>query len=703
MEIKPGLSALVTGGASGIGRALCLALAEKGVFVSVVDFSEDKGKETTSLVQKASARFHPSLNSPSAIFIKCDVTNRGDLVSAFDKHLATFGTLDICINNAGIANPVQFDKDDTDGSKSWRRTINVDLVGVVECTQLAIKAMKAKKKGGVIINMGSAAGLYPSPLDPIYSASKDDTDGSKSWRRTINVDLVGVVECTQLAIKAMKAKKKGGVIINMGSAAGLYPSPLDPIYSASKGGVVLFTRSLAYFKRQGIRINVLCPEHMINIRIVNAMEFIQTELAGAIGDSFLHSLGGYMSMDMLIKGAFELITDESKAGACLWITNRRGLEYWPTPMEQAKYLVGSTSTKRTSFKLTSNIKLPQSFEKIIVHALSHNFRNATRIVRAPLQLPIGPHQVLLKIIYAGVNASDVNFSSGRYFSGGSPKLPFDAGFEGVGLIAAVGEYVKNLQVGTPAAVMTFGAYSEYMIVSSKHVLPVPRPDPEVVAMLTSGLTALIALEKAGQMKSGETVLVTAAAGGTGQFAVQLAKLAGNKVIATCGGSEKAKLLKELGVDRVIDYKAEDIKTVLKKEFPKGVDIIYESVGGRMFDLCLNALAVYGRLIVIGMISQYQGEKGWQPANYPGLCEKILAKSQTVAGFFLVQYSQLWKQNLDKLFHLYSLGKLKVRIDQKKFIGLNAVADAVEYLHSGKSTGKVVVCIDPTFEQTISRL
>ncbi|KAF2606199.1 hypothetical protein F2Q68_00043424 [Brassica cretica] len=331
--------------------------------------------------------------------------------------------------------------------------------------------------------------------------------------------------------------------------------------------------------------------------------FIQTELAGAIGDSFLHSLGGYMSMDMLIKGAFELITDESKAGACLWITNRRGLEYWPTPMEQAKYLVGSTSTKRTSFKVTSNIKLPQSFEKIIVHTLSHNFRNATRNVRTPLRLPIGPHQVLLKIIYAGVNASDVNFSSGRYFSGGSPKLPFDAGFEGVGLIAAVGESVKNLQVGTPAAVMTFGAYAEYMIVSSKHVLPVPRPDPEVVAMLTSGLTALTALEKAGQMKSGETVLVTAAAGGTGQFAVQLAKLAGNKVIATCGGSEKAKLLKELGVDRVIDYKAEDIKTVLKKEFPKGVDIIYESVGGRMFDLCLNALAVYGRLIVIGMISQ----------------------------------------------------------------------------------------------------
>lgn len=62
----------------------------------------------------------------------------GDLVAAFEKHLATFGTLDICINNAGISNPLRFDKDDTDGSKSWRHTINVDLVAVVECTQLAV-------------------------------------------------------------------------------------------------------------------------------------------------------------------------------------------------------------------------------------------------------------------------------------------------------------------------------------------------------------------------------------------------------------------------------------------------------------------------------------------------------------------------------------------------------------------------------------
>ncbi|VAI18376.1 unnamed protein product [Triticum turgidum subsp. durum] len=237
----------------------------------------------------------------------------------------------------------------------------------------------------------------------------------------------------------------------------------------------------------------------------------------------------------------------------------------------------------------------------------------------------------------------------------------------------------------------------------KHLLPVPRPDPEVVAMLTSGLTASISLEKAGQMTSGQVVLVTAAAGGTGQFAVQLAKLAGNKVVATCGGESKAAFLASLGVDRVINYQHEKIKDVLKKEFPKGVDIIYESVGGDMFDLCLNALAVHGRLIVIGMISQYQGEEGWKPKNYTGLCEKILAKSQTVAGFFLVQHAHMWQDHLDKLFELYASGKLKVSLDPKKFLGVASAVDAVEYLHSGKSVGKVVVCIDPAYSQTLAKL
>ncbi|KAG2635459.1 prostaglandin reductase-3-like isoform X1 [Panicum virgatum] len=634
MELKPGMSALVTGGASGIGKALCSAFAQKGLFVTVVDFSEENGREVAALVQKENSKFHRDLRVPSSVFVKCDVSNADSLAAAFEKHVQTYGGLDICINCAGIANrPLVYD---------------------------------------------------------------DTSDGARTWRHAVNVNLVAVIDGTRIASQIMRSQKKPGVIINIGSAAGLYPMIFDPVYSATKGGVVMFTRSLIPLKRHGVRVNVLCPE------------FVQTNMGEQMGRRIVDSTGGYLKMEDIVNGAFELIQDESKAGACLWITNRRGMEYWPTPEEQRKYMVNPSKSKRT---LTNNIypsiQMPESFEKIVVHTLSHNFRNATRLERVRLRLPVEPHSALVKIIYAGVNASDVNFSSGRYFSGNpketASRLPFDAGFEGVGIVAAVGDSVNHIKVGTPVALMTFGSYAEFTQVPAKHLLPVPRPDPEVVAMLTSGLTASIGLEKAGQMTSGKVVLVTAAAGGTGQFAVQLAKLAGNKVVATCGGESKAEFLASVGADRVINYRNESIKDVLKKEFPRGVDIIYESVGGEMFDLCLNALAVHGHLIVIGMISQYQGESGWKPKNYTGLCEKILAKSQTVAGFFLVQYAHLWQDHLDKLFDLYASGKLKVSLDPKKFLGVASVPDAVEYLHSGRSVGKVVVCIDPSYCQVAAKL
>ncbi|KAE8680013.1 ARP protein (REF) isoform 2 [Hibiscus syriacus] len=665
MDLKPGLSAFVTGGAAGIGKSLSLALAKKGVFVTIVDFSEEKGEEVASLVQKENSRFHENLEFPSAIFVKCDVTNPSDVSLAFEKHVATYGGLDICINSAGISNPVPFHKDKTDGTKTWRQTINVNLVAVIDCTRHAIRIMQALKKPGVIINLGSFAGLIPS--DSI------------------------------------------------------------PIYSSSKGGVVMFTRSLAGYKRQGIRCS--------------------NRDGRKLDPKFVSLMGGFVPMEMVVKGAFELIADESKAGACLWVSNHKGLEYWPNPTEEAKYTVRYSSSSRSnkiSFQAPLSSKLPQNFKKLVVHSFSHHFRDATHVISVPLRLPLESDQVVLKVIYAGVNAGDVNYSAGRYFQGNkkdiSSLLPADAGFEAVGIIAAVGDSVRNLKVGTPAAIMGFGCYAEFMKVSSKHILPIPRPDPEVIALLTSGLTASIALEKVGQMKSGQVVLVTAAAGGTGQFAVQLAKIAGNKVVATCGGKEKATLLKELGVDRVIDYKTEDVKAIsvaiifyrhtchapsseidlttvrttktlnaigLKgfalKEFPKGVDIVYECVGGNMFDLCLNALAIRGRLIVIGMISQYQGKHGWMPLNYPGLVEKLLAKSQTVAGFVMTHYSYLCKEHLVRLSQLYSSGKLKVVLDPKRFSGLDSVADAVQYLHSGKSTGKVVVCIDPSFEHQMAKL
>jgi prostaglandin reductase 3 len=113
------------------------------------------------------------------------------------------------------------------------------------------------------------------------------------------------------------------------------------------------------------------------------------------------------------------------------------------------------------------------------------------------------------------------------------------------------------------------------------------------------------------MKSNETVLVTAAAGGAGQIAVQLAKQAGNHVIGTCSSVEKAAFLKSIGCDRVINYRIENLSKVLKKNYPKGVDIVFESVGCQMFQECMESLAVKGRMIIIGAVSTYAGEsKGY---------------------------------------------------------------------------------------------
>lgn len=426
MKLNPGMSALVTGGGSGIGKGLCIALSQKGLFVTIVDFSEDNGGEVASLVLKESKQFHGDSRVPSALFIKCDVTNADDLAAAFRKHVHTYGGLDVCINCAGFVNKSLF--------------------------------------------------------------SDDTSNGTSTWRRAVNVNLVAVIDCTRIATQIMRSQKKPGAIINIGSVAGLYPMHYEPIYSGSKGGVVMFTRSLAPLKRHGIRVNVICPE------------FVQTNMGEQVNHLLVDALGGFLKMEDVVNGAFELIEDETKAGACLWISKRRGMVYWPTSEEENKYLVYSSKPKRA---LTKNrfpsIQTPEFFEKIVVHTLSHNFRNATKLDRVRLRLPLEPHCALVKIIYAGVNASDVNFTSGRYFSGNAKEasayLPFDAGFEAVGIVASVGDSVRHIKVGAAVALMTFGGYAEFMLVPAKHLLPVPRPDPEVVAMLTSGLTASISLEK----------------------------------------------------------------------------------------------------------------------------------------------------------------------------------------------------------------
>ncbi|XP_070199589.1 prostaglandin reductase-3-like isoform X2 [Littorina saxatilis] len=336
-------------------------------------------------------------------------------------------------------------------------------------------------------------------------------------------------------------------------------------------------------------------------------------------------------------------------------------------------------------------QLPKMMRKIVVTQLGSNFSQVTKLIEAPVPVP-GPGQVLVRNRYVGINASDVNYTAGRYDSSARP--PFDAGFEGLGHIAAAGENT-GLKVGQPVVYLSMGAFAEYKVVEAKAVVPLPEENPQYLPFMLSGLTAAISLDKVGEIKKGNKVLITAAAGGTGQFAVQWCKNAGCEVLGTCSTEDKVQFLKSIGCDRPINYKKEDLNAVLKAECPNGIDVVYESVGGEVFETCLNNLAINGRLMVIGAISGYTTDySGFKASSMLPL--KMLQLSASLRGFFLMHYRRDFKEYMMQLVGLYKEGKMTSTVDMGDksstgpFVGLDRVNDAVEYMYSSQNIGKIIV-------------
>ena len=202
-----------------------------------------------------------------------------------------------------------------------------------------------------------------------------------------------------------------------------------------------------------------------------------------------------------------------------------------------------------------------TYQKLVATSITPDFRAAAEVVEAEVPEP-GPGELRVRNRWAGVNATDVNISAGRYEQGVS--VPFDLGAEAVGVVEAVGDGVGGWAVGQPVATMGLGGgYREVQTVSAKHAVPVPAATPEVLSIFVSGITASIALDVLVEVQAGETVLVTAAAGGTGQYAVQLAARAGATVVGTCGGDDKAEMVRGLGASQAINYRDQDLKAALK--------------------------------------------------------------------------------------------------------------------------------------------
>ncbi|MFF0157561.1 zinc-binding dehydrogenase [Streptomyces sp. NPDC005263] len=203
---------------------------------------------------------------------------------------------------------------------------------------------------------------------------------------------------------------------------------------------------------------------------------------------------------------------------------------------------------------------------------------------------------------AGVNFADVMQTHGTY--GGGPQAPYVAGFEAAGEIVGVGQDVGSpLQVGTHVVGAGPGAFAQYMTMPAAGVLPVPSgwSDAEALGLVLNWATALAALKPLGEIKTGDVVLVHAAAGGVGQAAVRLARHYGARVIATASPA-KHDTVRALGADAVLDGARPDLAEEITR-LTGGVDLVLESVGQATFEVSLSVTKPFtGRVVVFGAAS-----------------------------------------------------------------------------------------------------
>src|SRR5215203_552272 len=213
-----------------------------------------------------------------------------------------------------------------------------------------------------------------------------------------------------------------------------------------------------------------------------------------------------------------------------------------------------------------------------------------------------PGEVVIEVEAAALNFFDILLCRGEYQE--RPELPFIPGGEISGTVREVGEGA-DMQAGqrviaTPP--LPRGGYAGKVAVPVSSVFPIPESMPfdKAAALPITYQTAHVALHHRAQLKSGETVLVHAGAGGVGSAAIQMAKAAGERVIATAGGSEKVGVCKELGAEIAVDYREENFIEVVKEATEgRGADVIFDPVGGDVFDGSRRCVAFEGRIVVIG--------------------------------------------------------------------------------------------------------
>ena len=294
-------------------------------------------------------------------------------------------------------------------------------------------------------------------------------------------------------------------------------------------------------------------------------------------------------------------------------------------------------------------------------------------------------EILITVKACSVNFPDTLIIQGKYQF--KPEFPFSPGSDVAGIIEKVGENVKHFKVGDAVVgFIPFGGFAEKAIVKAIDCFPKPRGMSMVnaSAFLLAYGTSYHALKDRANLQKGETILILGASGGVGLTALELAKLMGAKVIAAASSQEKLNLCKEFGADEVINYTEENLKDRVKElTNGKGVDVIYDPVGGAFSELALRAIAWKGRHLVVGFAN---GEIPKIPINL------TLLKGASIVGVFWGAFAQKEPkkslENIQQLLTWFVKGEVKPHID--KTYSLEDAQKALEDMMQRKVKGKIVI-------------
>ena len=309
--------------------------------------------------------------------------------------------------------------------------------------------------------------------------------------------------------------------------------------------------------------------------------------------------------------------------------------------------------------------------------------DALRFEQVDVPTP-GPGQALVKLAAVGLNFIDVQYRLGNY---PPPATPFTPGMEGAGTVETVGAGVTEVAVGDRVAyTMVIGTYAQYAVVPATRLVALP---PHIdfktaAAVMLQGCTAHYLTGSTFPLKSGDTVLVHAAAGGVGQLIVQAARIRGARVIGTAGTSAKAALAREAGADEVILYTEQDFEAEVKRlTNGRGVDVVFDSVGRDTFAKSLNCLRPRGGLALFGFSSgsvtpfdpAVLGAKGSLYLTRPGLNQYIATRDELLL-------------RTREIFEWLGDGRLRVQIEREYPLA-DAAQSHIE-LEARRTTGKVLL-------------